>query len=67
MVEKAKSIRKELVESAEKEPMIYNKQWYYFVKLKPDTILKDDLMDLVLAHYTIAKPMMDFLHRPIVG
>ena len=65
--EKAKRLPKHLHEAAEKEPMIFNKQWYYYVKLDPETILSEDLLDIVLAHYTIAKPMMDFLHRPIVG
>ncbi len=59
--EKNKRIPKELQEAAEKQPLIYNKQFYYFTELPAETILKDDLVEIVLERFKIGKPVADFL------
>jgi uncharacterized protein (TIGR02453 family) len=59
--EKAKRLPKELKEAAEKQPLIYNKQFYYFAELPPETILRDDLADIVMKYYQAGEPLMMYL------
>lgn len=61
----AKRLPKELKEAAEKQPLIFNKQFYYFAELPAKTILKDDLPEIIMDHYEAGKPMMDFLKRAL--
>ena len=49
--EKAKRLPPDLKEAAEKEPLIYNKQLYYFMKFPPKEILKDDFTNTVIEGY----------------
>ena len=63
--EKNKVIPSELKDSAEKEPLIYNKQFYYFGEMKPDVILKDDLIEKVFEYYMAAKGIREFLSKAI--
>ena len=65
--EKNARVPKEFKEIAEQQPLIANKQFYYFVKLPVETIYKDEFPDIVMAHYTIAKPLADFFMKPIKG
>lgn len=58
--EKAKRIDKELQAAADAQPLIYNKQWYYWVEFKPETILQKDLVEILLHHYKTALPLNDF-------
>lgn len=58
--EKAKRLDKELQSAADLQPLIYNKQWYYWVEFKPETILQKDLVDILLHHYKTAKALNDF-------
>lgn len=62
---KAKRIPKELKEMAEQQPLIYNKQWYYFAHLDPKEIEGDQLMSIILKHHAVAKPMREFLQQAI--
>ena len=45
----------------EDEPLIANKQFYTWRSLAPSTILRADLMDVVMAFYMSLKPFNDFL------
>lgn len=58
--EENKRIPKEFKEVAEKQPLIVKKSFYYFNKMKPQTILKDDLVDVIMEHYMVSKPLGDF-------
>ncbi len=60
--EKHKRLPKELQEAAEKEPLIYNKQWYFYTQFDPEIILTDDLDEILLNCYRIGKPMEDFFN-----
>lgn len=61
--EKNKIIPKEFREAAEKQPLIFNKGFYYFVKLKPSLIAKPELCDVIMEHYEIGKPVREFLTK----
>lgn len=61
--EKHKRLPKELKEAAEKQPLIFNKQFYYFTDMPPETILQEDLVDVIMARYKIGLPVAKFLAR----
>lgn len=63
--EKSKRIPKELRESAVLQPLIMNKQWYYYKHLSPEIILSDDLLDTILDLEAKSRPMKEFLIRAI--
>ncbi len=65
--EKAKRIPKELKEAAESQPLIYNKNWYFWHSMSADSILEDNFMDQVVDLYKTIKPISDFLKRPVIG
>lgn len=60
--EKNKVLPKELKEAAEKEPLIYNKQWYFYAEFEPETILKNDLDKIVIDCFKAGKPVEDFFN-----
>lgn len=61
--EKNKRLPADLTEAAEKEPLIYNKEMYASAYLNAESILSDDLPDLILAHYLAAKEFIDYLNE----
>ncbi|MEZ4980462.1 MAG: DUF2461 domain-containing protein [Saprospiraceae bacterium] len=65
--EKNTRLPKEFDEAAERQPLIYNKSFYFFHRFKPTDILKDNFMDLIVEKYVAGKPMADFLIRGAKG
>ncbi len=63
--EKAKRLPKELKEAAEKQPLIFNKNWYYFAELPPETILEENVVDRVMDYYDAGKDLMYFFRQVI--
>lgn len=63
--DKNKIIPKEFKEAGEKQPLIYNKMWYYFTKLDPEVILQDDFKDILIENYKIGKPVKDFFEKAL--
>ena len=61
--EAAKRIPKDLKEAVAKQPLIMNKQFYYFAELPSKTILKNELPAIIMEYYEAGRPMMDFLKR----
>ncbi len=55
-----KVIPKEFKDAAEKEPLIFNKQWYYFAKLKPSVITDPNLDQIIIDHYLASRPVEKF-------
>lgn len=58
--EKAKRLPKELKGIAEKQELLYNKNWYYYTELPPETILSEDLATTIIETYLKGKPLSDF-------
>ncbi|PCJ83711.1 MAG: hypothetical protein COA57_10680 [Flavobacteriales bacterium] len=56
---------KDLETAAEKQPYIYNKDFYYFTKLKPAAIANKDLMETIMGAWKDGKPMKEFLTKAI--
>ena len=63
--DKNKIIPKHLKAAAEKEPLIFNKNWYYFAKFTPETILRDDLGEFILSKYQAAQKLNKFFTKHI--
>lgn len=63
--DKSKRIPKELKDAATRQPLIMNKQWYYFSHLPPEVITSEDLMNQILDLDKKAAPMKEFLTRAI--
>ncbi|HAD97531.1 MAG TPA: hypothetical protein DCG19_09000 [Cryomorphaceae bacterium] len=64
--EENKRLPKELQEAAVIEPLIYKKQMYYMTELEPETILRDDLMDLSMSYYKASQGVQNFLADSMV-
>lgn len=52
---------KEFQSAAEVCPHILNKQFYYMAEWPADTLLRDDLLDIVMAHFAAAAPLRSYL------
>ncbi len=63
--EKNKIVPKELREAAEKEPLILNKQWYFFKQFDAETVLSDKLDKIILDCYEAGRPVEAFFNEII--
>lgn len=58
--DKNKVIPKEFKPTGEQQPLIYNKSFYYYKQLPPETIMSDDLIEQIIENYQIAQPLNQF-------
>lgn len=63
--EKNKRIPPEYREMAEMQPLLFNKQWYYFAELSPDIIIQENLMETLLNLDSIGNDMKTFLKNAL--
>lgn len=61
--EKNKIIPAHLREAASKEPLIYNKQWYFFQEFPAEIILDPKLDKYVLDCFEVGRPMEQFFNQ----
>jgi uncharacterized protein (TIGR02453 family) len=59
--EQHKRLPKEFKEVAEKQPLIANKQFYYFAKFEPEKILSRTFTDLLMKCYYASRNMNNFI------
>lgn len=59
--EKNKRLPKELQEAADQQPLIYNKQFYFFASFPAQQILQEDWKQTVLDYYQTTRPLGEFL------
>jgi uncharacterized protein (TIGR02453 family) len=59
--DKNQRIPPEFNDAAEKQPLIFNKAFYYYAKLDVKLILDPGLEDIFMDYYFAAKPMREFL------
>jgi uncharacterized protein (TIGR02453 family) len=59
--DKNKRIPAEFNDAAEKQPLLFNKAFYYYAKLDVKLILGPSLVDIFMDYYLAAKPMREFL------
>lgn len=63
--EKAKRLPKDLQEAAEKQPLIYNKQWYFFTEYRPEIILEEDFISTLVKDIKTGFPLTQFIRKGI--
>lgn len=59
--EKSKIIPKNLKEAAAEEALIYNKSWYWMCEFPPETLLQNNVADLILDSYKACIKLNTFL------
>lgn len=60
---KNKVIPKEFKEAGAEEPMIYNKQWYFYAEFEPEAVLKNDLDKMIIESHKAALPIKSYLNK----
>jgi uncharacterized protein (TIGR02453 family) len=65
--EKNKKLPKEFVDAAEKQPLLYNKQFYYFNRLEPKKLLSNKVVDIVMERFHAAQQLSSFLEDGMRG
>lgn len=63
--EKNKIIPKEFQAAAEKEPLLFNKQWYFYRDFEPETIFNKDLDAILIDCYMASRPLDIFFNELI--
>jgi len=59
--EKNKRLPKEFAEAAEKQPLIFNKSFYFFHEFEPEIILQENFPDMLVQYFIAGRPMSEFL------
>ena len=65
--EKNVRLPKELQEAGEKQPLIYNKQFYVYTSFPPEIIFEEGVVKKLVDTYKIAEPFAKFLSKPILN
>lgn len=63
--EASKILPPEFRQSAEKQPLIYNKQFYYWAEHHAERIVHGDLPEFIMDHMRACAPMNNFLGRAL--
>lgn len=63
--EKNKIIAKDVKKAAEEEPLIYNKQWYFYTQFEPEVLMSEDLDQVILKCFRVGKPIEDYFNKII--
>ncbi len=63
--EKNKRLPPEFAEIQDKQPLIANKQFYYFTEFDPKLLTTDGLIDAFFEAYGESKEVRNFLHAPL--
>jgi uncharacterized protein (TIGR02453 family) len=63
--EKNKVLPTHLRDAAATEPLIFNKQWYFYTQFEPETILQDNLDEIVLNCYEAGRPVESYFNELI--
>jgi len=62
---KNKRLSKEFLEKAQKQNLLFNKQWYYVASLPADIIVSADLMPIVLRYFKAMQNLNDFFKEAL--
>ena len=61
--EKNKMLPAHLKSAAALEPLVFNKQFYFYATFPAELILKDELLDILVKAYEIGKPIESFFNQ----
>lgn len=59
--EKGKILPPEFKAAAEAQPLLFNKQFYYWAEFDGSAVMSEDLPETIVRHYESAGPMNTFL------
>jgi uncharacterized protein (TIGR02453 family) len=62
---KNKRLPKEMMDFAKKQPLIMNKQWYFFNELTIPEAFSDNFPETIVRHYQTALPFFDFFEKAV--
>ena len=65
--DKHKRIAPEFKEAAVKQPLLFNKQFYYYTTMDSKHITQEGLGDKIMKHYLAGQPVSHFLRQAIYG
>ena len=65
--EESSRVPANLKAAAEKQPLIYRKQFYFGAELKPSLVTDKNLMKTLMEHYEVALPLVLFLRKGVQG
>lgn len=65
--DKNKVLPAEFKEAAEKQPLIFNKNFYYFANYAAETMLEDNLVKKIITDFKKAIPLNNFIEEGIEG
>jgi uncharacterized protein (TIGR02453 family) len=60
--EKNKILPKNIQVAAQKEPLLFNKQFYFFTEMTAKTVLDENLDKLLIAAYEASAPVENYFH-----
>jgi uncharacterized protein (TIGR02453 family) len=61
--EKNKILPKEFKAASENQPLLFNKQFYFFASIPPETILQENIIEVVMEYFEASEPMRNFLTK----
>lgn len=65
--EKNVRLPKEFNEIVKEQPLVANKQFYYYTKLPVEAIFKPNFLKTLTNYYILSKPICDFFMKPVRG
>jgi len=63
--EQNKRLDKEFIAAAEKEPLLFNKQFYYYEHIPASIYTSDKLLETILESYHASNPVKEFLRHAV--
>ncbi|MEM7367126.1 MAG: DUF2461 domain-containing protein [Bacteroidota bacterium] len=63
--EKNKRLQEPFKELSERQPLLFNKSFYYFKTFPADSILKEDFAQQLIQTYEACRPISEFFHEAI--
>jgi uncharacterized protein (DUF2461 family) len=63
--DKHKRVPKEFQEAHADQPLIANKQFYFWTELGPEVVTSADLVDVLMEHYLASLPVSRFLEKAL--
>ncbi len=63
--EQNKRLDKNFLEAAEKEPLLFNKQFYYYEHLPTSLYTSDNLLKTILVSHRASAPVKEFLRKAV--
>jgi uncharacterized protein (TIGR02453 family) len=61
--DKNKRLPKDIMEAAQRQPLLFNKQFYFYNELPVEVALKDNFSEIIVSHYKVAVRFFQFFEK----